>query len=300
MRRRSHRRRDGRGHGGAAPRAAAAASGDGPAQRRDRRRRLVRRAAPLDLFAAAGRCAPPASRSVSGSSTSTHPTLMRRARRPPSRPSPGSRSGPRRGRRARPGRRPRPWRPGRRASATTWCARVRLAGRRRAARGTRRHRTVVAMPTLRVRRGEHAVVAGTAPTTRLAEHVAVVDRRPSRPGQQWHGTPERVLVLAPATAAEADALLGRAPGSGPRRWPPPPRGPVGPGGTATGDRVVLDPAAFGRLTASGRESCSPTSWPTWPCGHRAGRPAGWLTEGYADHVGYACADCRPAAPRPAR
>ena len=34
----------------------------------------------------------------------------------------------------------------------------------------------VAMPTLRVRRGEHAVVAGTAPTTRLAEHVAVVDR----------------------------------------------------------------------------------------------------------------------------
>jgi len=149
----------------------------------------------------------------------------------------------------------------------------------------------VAMPTLRVRRGEHAVVAGTAPTTRLAEHVAVVDRALPHLGEQWHGTPERVLVLAPATAAAADALLGRAPGSGAAPVAATTEGPTGSAGTATGDRVVLDPAAYGRLTASGREVVL-----THELAHVAvrasvpGRSAGWLTEGYADHVGYSRAD----------
>jgi len=149
----------------------------------------------------------------------------------------------------------------------------------------------VAMPTLRVRRGEHAVVAGTAPTTRLAEHVAVVDRALPHLAEQWHGTPERVLVLAPATAAEADALLGRAPGSGAAPVAATTEGPTGPAGTATGDRVVLDPTAYGRLTASGRDVVL-----THELAHVAvrstvpGRAAGWLTEGYADHVGYARAD----------
>ena len=149
----------------------------------------------------------------------------------------------------------------------------------------------VAMPTLRVRRGEHAVVAGTVSSARLAEHAAVVDR--SLPGlrEQWPGTPARVLVLAPSTAAEADALLGRTatPGSSPVAATT--EGPTGAAGTATGDRVVLDPTAFGRLTASGRDVVL-----THEMVHVAvratvpDRPAAWLAEGYADHVGYRRAD----------
>ena len=153
----------------------------------------------------------------------------------------------------------------------------------------------VAMPTLRVRRGEHAVVAGTVPTTRLAEHAAVVDRDVPTLRQQWPGTPSRVLVLAPSTSQEADALLGRRTESGAAPVAATTEGPLGKAGTATGDRVVLDPTAYGRLTASGRDVVL-----THELAHVAvrstvpGRPAAWLAEGYADHVGYGRADVSTA------
>ncbi len=149
----------------------------------------------------------------------------------------------------------------------------------------------VAMPTLRVSRGEHAVAAGTVPAARLAEHVAVVDRALPGLRSAWTGAPGRVLVLAPATAAEADALLGRVPTPGTGPVAATTEGPTGAAGTATGDRIVLDPSAFGRLTASGRDVVL-----THELAHVAvrstvpGRPAAWLAEGYADHVGYTRAD----------
>ena len=149
----------------------------------------------------------------------------------------------------------------------------------------------VAMPALRVSRGEHAVVAGTVPAARLAEHVTVVDR--AQPGLRsaWTGTPARVLVLVPSTAEEADALLGRLPTSGTAPVAATTEGPTGAAGTATGDRIVLDPSAFGRLTPSGRDVVL-----THELAHVAvrstvpGRPAAWLAEGYADHIGYDRAD----------
>lgn len=148
----------------------------------------------------------------------------------------------------------------------------------------------VAMPGLRVRRGEHAVVAGTVPAPRLAEHVGVVDRALPALREDWPRAPRRVLVLAPATAAEADALLGRS-GAGAAPVAATTEGPTGPDGTATGDRVVLDPSAFDRLTPAGRDVVL-----THELVHVAvragvaGRAAGWLTEGYADHIGYRRAD----------
>jgi hypothetical protein len=134
-------------------------------------------------------------------------------------------------------------------------------------------------------------VAGTVLAERLAEHAAVVDRAVPALREQWSGTPARVLVLAPSTTQEADALLGRTPGSGAAPVGATTEGPTGPAGTATGDRVVLDPTAFDRLTASGRDVVL-----THELAHVAvrstvaGRPAAWLAEGYADHVGYARAD----------
>jgi hypothetical protein len=137
----------------------------------------------------------------------------------------------------------------------------------------------------------HGVVAGTVPAARLAEHLAVVDRAVPPLRRQWRDTPGRVLVLAPATAGEADALLGRSAGSGAAPVAATTEGPTGADGTATGDRVVLDPTAFDRLTASGRDVVL-----THELAHVAvrssvpGRPATWLAEGYADHVGYGRAD----------
>lgn len=149
----------------------------------------------------------------------------------------------------------------------------------------------VAMPELRVHRGEHSVVAGTVPAADLAEHAAVVDRAVPELRPHWSGTPGTVLVLAPATTDEADALLGRSvsPGSaaGSAEVAATTEGPTGPDGRATGDRIVLDPAAYARLTAVGRDVVL-----THELTHVAvratvpGAPATWLAEGYADHVGY--------------
>ena len=149
----------------------------------------------------------------------------------------------------------------------------------------------VAMPGLRVHRGEHGVVAGTVPTARLREHTAVVDRALPGLRRDWEATPDRVLVLAPATAQEADALLGRTSGPGTAEVAATTEGPTDAAGLATGDRVVLDPTAYGRLTPAGRDVVL-----THELAHVAvqasvpGRAAGWLAEGYADHVGYDRAD----------
>ena len=73
-------------------------------------------------------------------------------------------------------------------------------------------------------------------------------------------------------------------------------GPVGADGLATGDEVVLDPQARRRLTAAGRDVVL-----THELAHVAVRATvpgvapTWLSEGYADHVGYTRADVPDAA-----
>ena len=186
----------------------------------------------------------------------------------------------------------------------------------------------VAMPGLRVHRTKHAVVAGTVPQASLVEYAGIVDRARPEMHRHWPGTPNQVLVLAPATAEQADALLGRpraaepggvdgsdgatgsggvdgsggATGSGGAadyggtagsagarsEVAATTEGPAGPDGRATGDRIVLDPDAYTRLSAVGRDVVL-----THELAHVAvrssvpGAPATWLAEGYADHVGYA-------------
>lgn len=148
----------------------------------------------------------------------------------------------------------------------------------------------LALPGLEVRRGSRAVVAGTAAVERLAEYVDAVDRTLPDLARHWSRTPRRVLVLAPATAEEADLLLGRDGGSATQVGATT-EGPTDEAGRATGDRVVLDPAAFASLTPAGRDVVL-----THELVHVAvratvpGRTAAWLAEGYADHVGYQRAD----------
>lgn len=152
----------------------------------------------------------------------------------------------------------------------------------------------VAMPGLAVRRSAHAVVAGTARTSALEEAARTVDRAVPALRAAWPATPERVLVLVPDTVAEATALQGAGDGTG--RVAATTDGPVGADGLATGDRVLLDPQARRRLTTSGRDVVL-----THEVAHVAvratvpGTAPTWLTEGYADHVGYARADVPTSA-----
>lgn len=149
----------------------------------------------------------------------------------------------------------------------------------------------LAMPGLRVVRTPHAVVVGTASASRLEEHAAVVERALPALVAGWDGAPHRVLVLAPGTPGEADALLGRPLGAGDSGVAATTEGPTGPDGRATGDRIVLDPSAYARLTPAGREVVL-----THELAHVAvrgsvpGRAALWLAEGYADHIGYTRSD----------
>ncbi|MBR7743148.1 hypothetical protein KC207_07575 [Phycicoccus sp. BSK3Z-2] len=148
----------------------------------------------------------------------------------------------------------------------------------------------LAMPDLAVRRSDHAVVVGTADTPALAAAARTVDDVLPRLARQWQRTPGRTLVLLPATPAEADALTG-APSGAPGTVAALTDGPLDDTGRATGDRVVLDPDAQARLTAVGRdvvlahELVHVAVRATVP-----GTPPLWLSEGYADHVGYGRAD----------
>ncbi|QKE84547.1 hypothetical protein [Arthrobacter sp. NEB 688] len=151
----------------------------------------------------------------------------------------------------------------------------------------------VAMPGLVVRRTAHAVVAGTLPPGDLATAARTVDEGLPALARRWARTPALVLVLAPATAAQGEALLGAAPTG---EVGASTDGPTGQDGRSTGDRVVLDPSAHARLTPTGRAVVL-----THELAHvavRATLPGDlpvWLAEGYADHVGYARADVPAAA-----
>ena len=90
------------------------------------------------------------------------------------------------------------------------------------------------------------------------------------PPRRRRPTPSSVAPAGPGTADVAATT----------------EGPTDAAGLATGDRVVLDPTADARLTAAGRDVVL-----THELAHVAvqasvpGRAAGWLAEGYADHVG---------------
>jgi hypothetical protein len=148
----------------------------------------------------------------------------------------------------------------------------------------------LAMPGMRVARGGRAVVAGSVEDDVLAEAVATADAVLPGLDRSWSGTPGTVLVLVPDTPDQAAALLGRStPVVGAVAATT--EGPVAADGLATGDVVVLDPGARRRLTPTGREVVL-----THELAHVAvratlpGTTTPWVSEGYADHVGYARAD----------
>ena len=103
----------------------------------------------------------------------------------------------------------------------------------------------------------------------------------------WPGTwAGRVVVLVPPSLDAMAALLG-APAASYRGIAAVTTGEAGGAGAAPADRVIVNPDAYAVLGDLGRRSSSPTRPPMWPPAPtpRAATPM-WLSEGYADWVGY--------------
>ncbi|MBB2911881.1 hypothetical protein FHS43_003161 [Streptosporangium becharense] len=122
-------------------------------------------------------------------------------------------------------------------------------------------------------RGEHSLVLGhRVPSTALRDLAVRADQARRAVGAVWG--PVRALVLFPATDAEAAALAG----AGSTR---------GLAAMATADRVIVLPSGYARLTPTGRDVVVAHELTHVATGAtRGGRVPVWLSEGFADYVGY--------------
>ncbi|WP_327045012.1 basic secretory family protein [Microbispora sp. NBC_01189] len=121
-----------------------------------------------------------------------------------------------------------------------------------------------------VARGEHAVVVG-APRRLVAEIARLAGRADRTVTRVW-GEHGGAVVLVPRTEEQA-ALLAA------------PAVVGGLAAVATGDRVIVQPAAFARLSAAGRQVVVTHELTHVAASGPRAVPM-WLLEGFADYVGY--------------
>lgn len=141
---------------------------------------------------------------------------------------------------------------------------------------------------VRAVRGEHSLVLGVGQSdTTLRTFAGLADRAVPAVteawGDDWAG---RVVVLVPESLEEMAGLLG-APASGYRSIAAVTTGEAGGSPKAPADRVIVNPDAYGVLGALGRQFV--LTHETTHVATRADTTAAtplWLSEGYADWVGY--------------
>ncbi|GAA4123347.1 hypothetical protein GCM10022415_28370 [Knoellia locipacati] len=150
------------------------------------------------------------------------------------------------------------------------------------------------LPGARTVQGRASTVTGTVDEATLTAYAAMADRAVAEVSKRWKRPwPRRVTVIAPKDATAFREQVGRADDLS--QVAAITDGPLGADGRATGDRILLNPDAFARLTPEGRQFVL-----THESTHVAvrsslpGAPPLWLVEGYADHVGYAASDRRRA------
>ncbi|MFF5204763.1 hypothetical protein [Streptosporangium sp. NPDC000396] len=122
-------------------------------------------------------------------------------------------------------------------------------------------------------RGEHSIVIGhRVPSGRLRDLASRADRARRTIGEIWG--PVRAVILFPATDAEAAALAGAGATGGLAAM-------------ATADRVIVLPGGYAKLSETGRDVVITHELTHVATGAtRGGRVPMWLSEGFADYVGY--------------
>jgi len=146
-------------------------------------------------------------------------------------------------------------------------------------------------------RGRRSIVLGLQSERALRRLAAEADRGVPRVSAVWGDAwPGRVVLVATRTDVEMARLLGGKP-SQYSQLAAVTRGEVGATPEdAAADRVMVNPEAFGRLSADGRRVVL-----THEITHVAARAdtkpwtPKWLSEGFADYVGYRGAGLAPAA-----
>jgi hypothetical protein len=136
-------------------------------------------------------------------------------------------------------------------------------------------------------RGTHSLVLGLGALPRLKGYAAEADGAVPKVTHAWGAAwPDRVVVEAPATLGQMAALLDAGPATY-KGIAAVTTGEAGIGSGAPADRVVVNPEAFGELSAFGRQAVL-----THEATHVATRTATdahtplWLSEGIADWVAY--------------
>ncbi|MEV7011076.1 hypothetical protein [Streptosporangium sp. NPDC051022] len=122
-------------------------------------------------------------------------------------------------------------------------------------------------------RGERSLVVGhRAPPAELRDLATRADRACRTVGEVWG--PVRAVILFPATDAEAAALAGAGATGGLAAM-------------AAAGRVVVLPTGYARLSPAGRDVVITHELTHVATGAtRGGRVPMWLSEGFADYVGY--------------
>jgi len=135
--------------------------------------------------------------------------------------------------------------------------------------------------------GRFSTVTGTVDRATLTAYAHMGDTAVAEVSKRWERTwPRKVTILAPKDAASFREQVGRADDLS--QVAAITDGPIGASGLATGDRVVLNPDAFARLTPAGRQFV--ITHESTHVAVRSSLPGAaplWLVEGFADHVGYA-------------
>jgi len=137
-------------------------------------------------------------------------------------------------------------------------------------------------------RGERSLVLGVGQSrSALRGYAGLADAAVPAVRQAWGGDwPGRVVVLVPESLEGMAELLG-APASGYRGIAAVTTGEAGGPGKAPADRIIVNPDAYGVLGSLGRQVV--LTHETTHVATRASTSAAtplWLSEGYADWVGY--------------
>ncbi|MFF9812703.1 hypothetical protein [Streptomyces sp. NPDC014006] len=142
--------------------------------------------------------------------------------------------------------------------------------------------------TVRVVRGQHSLVLGVGrPDGQLRAYVSLADRAVPAVTDAWGANwPGRIVVLVPKSLDGMARLLG-SPASSYRGIAAVTTGETGAPAKAAADRVIVNPDAYGMLGTLGRQVVL-THETTHVATRRATDAATplWLSEGYADWVGY--------------